>query len=74
MVLLFLTLNFKLIMKTLHCRDAGFDCNGVIRANTEEEVLTQAAQHALEVHVVTVTPELAAQIKTLIKDEVAEEV
>ena len=59
-------------MKTLHCRDAGFDCNGVIRANTEEEVMKQAAQHALEVHAVSVTPELAAQIKTLIKDEVAE--
>lgn len=56
-------------MKTLHCRDAGFDCNGVIRANTEEEVLKQAAQHALEVHSVTVTPELAEQLKTLIKDE-----
>ena len=61
-------------MKTLHCRDAGFDCNGVIRANTEEEVMKQAAQHALEVHAVSVTPELAAQIKTLIKDEVTEEV
>ena len=59
-------------MKTLHCRDAGFDCKGVIRANTEEEVMKQAAQHALEVHGVSVTPELAAQIKTLIKDEVAE--
>ena len=56
-------------MKTLHCRDAGFDCNGVIRANTEEEVLKQAAQHALEVHSVTVTPELAEQLKPLIKDE-----
>ena len=56
-------------MKTLHCRDAGFDCNGVIRANTEEEVLKQAAQHALEVHSVTVTPELPEQLKTLIKDK-----
>ena len=56
-------------MKTLYCRDAGFDCKGVIQANTEEEVLNQAAQHALEVHSVTVTPELAEQLKTLIKDE-----
>ena len=61
-------------MKTLHCRDAGFDCEGVIHANTEEEVLSQAAKHALEVHGVTVTPELAQQIKTLIKDEMVEEV
>ncbi len=57
-------------MKKLNCCDAGFDCPSVIRANSEEEVLTQAAQHALEVHGVTVTAEMAAQIKTLIKDEV----
>jgi len=56
-------------MKTLHCRDLGFDCLGVIRANTEEEILKQAAQHAQEVHGVTVTPELAQQIKGLIRDE-----
>ena len=56
-------------MKTLHCRDAGFDCQAVIRANTEEEVLKQAAQHALEVHGVSVSQELAEQLKTLIKEE-----
>jgi len=57
-------------MKTLHCRDAGFDCEAVVRANTEEEVLSQATEHAQIVHGVTVTPELAAGIKTLIRDEV----
>ena len=56
-------------MKTLHCRDAGFDCEGVIQASTEEEVLKQAAQHAQQVHGVTVTPQLAEQLKSLIKDE-----
>lgn len=56
-------------MKTLKCADAGFDCPGVIQADTEKEVLDQAAQHAREVHNVTVTPELAEQLKTLIKDE-----
>ena len=56
-------------MKTLHCSDAGFDCKGVLTANTEEEILQQAAKHAQEVHGVAVTPELAEQIKTLIKDE-----
>ena len=56
-------------MKTLHCREAGFDCEGVIHANTEEEVLQQAAEHAQLVHGVTVTPELAEQIKTVIKDD-----
>lgn len=57
-------------MKTLHCRDAGFDCEAVVRANTDEEVLAQAAEHAQQVHGVTVTPELAAGIKSLIHDEV----
>jgi len=56
-------------MKTLHCSDAGFDCQGVIQAPTEEEVLTQAAQHARDVHQVEVTPELTEQLRTLIKEE-----
>jgi predicted small metal-binding protein len=56
-------------MKTLHCADAGFDCNAVIHAETEEEVLSQAAEHALSVHNTSVTPEMAEQIKTLIKEE-----
>jgi predicted small metal-binding protein len=58
------------IMKQLNCCDAGFDCPAVVRAKTEEEVLAQAAQHALDAHGVTVTPEMAAQIKTLITDVV----
>lgn len=62
--------SFKLyIMKTLHCSDAGFDCKGVIQASTEDEVLTQAVQHAREVHGVAVTPEMAARLRTLIKEE-----
>ena len=56
-------------MKTLHCSDAGFDCKAVVTASTEEEVLTQAAQHAQQVHGVTVTPEMAEKIRTKIKDE-----
>ena len=56
-------------MKTLHCADAGFDCKGVIKGTSEEEILSQAAQHAREVHQVEVTPEMAAQLRTLIRDE-----
>lgn len=56
-------------MKTLHCRDAGFDCEAVVRANSEDEVLEQAAQHAKEVHGVEATPEMAGQLKGLIRDE-----
>lgn len=55
-------------MKTLRCRDAGFDCDKVIQGSTEEAVLSQAAEHAQKVHNVKVTPELAGHIRTLIKD------
>lgn len=56
-------------MKSLHCSDAGFDCKAVILANSDEEILEQAAKHALTVHNTVVTDEMAKQIKTLIKEE-----
>ncbi len=56
-------------MKTLHCSDAGFDCRGIIKATTAKEVLLQAAHHVKEAHGATITPRLAEQLATLIKDE-----
>lgn len=56
-------------MKTLRCREAGFDCDKEIRAASEEEVLEQAAAHAAADHNVEVTPELAEQVKGLIRDD-----
>ncbi|GAA4454082.1 hypothetical protein GCM10023189_20080 [Nibrella saemangeumensis] len=56
-------------MKVLHCKDLGFDCPGIVKADSENEVLQQAAQHAQEVHQVQITPEMAEQAKTLIRDE-----
>lgn len=56
-------------MKVLRCRDAGFDCEHEIRAESEADVLEQAAEHAQTVHKVEVTPDLAEQIKGLIKEE-----
>ena len=56
--------------KVLHCRDVGFDCNGVIKAQTENEVLAMAAEHARKVHGVTdITPEIASKIKAAIKEK-----
>lgn len=55
-------------MFELRCRDAGFDCAGVVTGRTREEVLRQAAEHAAQVHQVQVTPEMAAQISTLVRD------
>jgi predicted small metal-binding protein len=49
-------------MKTLKCSDVGFECAAVVSAETVEEVLAQAAIHAQEVHGVTVTAEMAAEV------------
>ncbi|MFL5616359.1 MAG: DUF1059 domain-containing protein [Gemmatimonadaceae bacterium] len=37
-------------MKELRCSDVGFACDAVVRANTEEEVLRQGAEHARKAH------------------------
>lgn len=56
--------------KVLHCRDVGFDCDGVVKAQTEKEVLNMAAEHARKVHGVTeITAEIASKIKAAIKEE-----
>ena len=36
--------------KQLNCADVGFDCSAQIRGDTEEEVVAQAAEHAMSVH------------------------
>lgn len=55
-------------MRKLHCRDVGFDCPYVVEAETDEEVLAQAARHAAEAHGVVVTEKVAAQVRGLIHD------
>ncbi len=55
-------------MKQLACRDAGFDCDAVVQGANTDEVLAQAGPHAKEVHGVEVTPEMADQIATKIRD------
>jgi len=56
-------------MKTLLCRDVGFDCEKEIRAESEEEVMRQVAAHAKNDHNVDVTPEIANQVRSLIRTE-----
>lgn len=58
--------------KVIHCRDVGFDCNGVIKAQTEEEALKLAAEHAKTVHgLQEVTPEVVEKIKSVMREEPA---
>lgn len=54
-------------MYELKCKDVGFDCPGVVRGATKEEVLKQAAAHAKQVHNTEVTPELAEKVSSLIR-------
>jgi len=35
-------------MLTLSCKDVGVDCDHVCKAETEEELLEKAKQHAIE--------------------------
>jgi len=55
--------------KVIRCKDVGFDCDGVIRAETEAEALQQAAAHAKEVHGLDeVTDEVVAKVKAAMQD------
>ena len=59
--------------KVIHCRDVGFDCDGVIRAETEEEALKMVAEHAKTAHgLVEVTPAVVEKVKAVMRDEPAE--
>ena len=42
-------------MKEIRCAEVGFfpDCDGVIRGETDEEVMAKAAEHGREVHGMT---------------------
>ena len=56
--------------KVIRCRDVGFDCDGVIKAQTEKEALSLAAEHARKVHgVKDVTPEIVQKIKSVMREE-----
>jgi predicted small metal-binding protein len=56
--------------KVLRCRDVGLDCEGELRANTEEELLRQAAEHAQSVHnMKDMPPDVVAKVRAAIRDE-----
>jgi predicted small metal-binding protein len=37
-------------VKELQCADVGFDCDATIQADSEEEVMAQAAEHGRSAH------------------------
>jgi predicted small metal-binding protein len=56
--------------KILECAkvDPSSGCQHVVRGETEEEVLTKAAEHAKEHGIRDVTPELMERVKANIRD------
>ena len=38
------------VVKALACRNAGFNCDAVIRGNTEEEIMASTMEHAIKAH------------------------
>ena len=56
--------------KLLRCVAIFPDCGHVVRAESEEEVLRQAAQHAEQAHGLTEIDEaMARKVRALITDE-----
>ena len=54
----------------VNCRDVGFDCDGVVRAETVDQVLQQVADHAKTTHGLNeVTDEIVAKVKSVIREE-----
>jgi predicted small metal-binding protein len=57
-------------MKTITCREAGFDCNHVVKGETEEEVMKRGAEHAIKDHGMKeddITPEFKEKVRGLIR-------
>ncbi len=56
-------------MKSLSCKDMGMDCTWRTQANTEEEILRRAADHAREKHnMKELSPEMRVKLKSKIHE------
>ncbi len=55
--------------KTLNCRDVGVDCDASFTGETEEEIMTEAAEHARTEHGFNeIPPELVEKARGAIQD------
>ena len=59
------------LMLRISCRDAGRDCDCIIEGETEDEILKNAAEHAVKEHGYKeqdiMTPEMKNKIISLIR-------
>ena len=53
--------------KQLSCRDFGAECDFLVRAESEEEVITLATEHACRIHSKCQIPADQSKIRGLIK-------
>jgi predicted small metal-binding protein len=58
--------------KTVSCRDVGSDCDFVARGNSEEEIMSQVAEHARVEHKMSEVPaDVQDKLRAAIRDEAA---
>ncbi|MFL6508759.1 MAG: DUF1059 domain-containing protein [Nitrososphaeraceae archaeon] len=58
-------------MKTIICREAGFECDYVVKGQNEEEVMKNGADHVIKEHGMKpedITPEFKEKVQSLIHD------
>ena len=56
-------------MKIINCREAGFECDHVVKGETEEEVMKNGMEHAKKDHNMKeedITSEMKEKIKSII--------
>ncbi len=54
--------------KQLSCKDAGADCDFLVRAEKEEEVMSLVSEHACRIHnKCEITPELKGKMQVAMK-------
>lgn len=57
-------------MKIINCREAGFECDHVVKGETEEEVMKNGMEHAKKDHNMKeedITSEMKEKIKSIIR-------
>lgn len=57
-------------MKSLTCREVGFECDAVIKGDTEDEIMQKAGEHASREHNIKpedMTSEMQQKIRGLIR-------
>ena len=58
------------VVKKISCREAGFDCDYVVKGETEEEVMKNGTEHVQKVHGIKeedITTEMKQKIRGFIR-------